>query len=343
MQRAIRGHAISMAIASASILATTAESRSQTALVYRACVNNITGVMRLLMRGSCLRTETLISWNQQGPQGPMGPVGQAGSPGPIGPAGPQGQPGATGATGPVGAIGSAGPAGPAGPQGPVGAAGPDGPAGPKGDAGPQGPKGDVGAQGAQGAQGPLGPPGPDGPPGPKGDTGPQGPQGIVGAAGPQGPKGDTGQPGPKGEGVAQIIDANGKLVGSLASTSYSPIYNMVILEIAGTKFSAAFNGMGFQSVGDFIFYKSSNCTGQAYIRAGYYHTPMSATVGYFPGSSAQQLFYAAGPVESGSTNFSSHANSGSGCISASSSESDPVPAQGITVDSLGFTPPFAIK
>lgn len=80
-----------------------------------------TGVLRVIDASQqCLRSETRITWNQQGQPGAAGPAGQ------------QGPKGDTGAQGP------AGPAGPAGEQGPKGDTGPQGPQGPQGPAGAAG-------------------------------------------------------------------------------------------------------------------------------------------------------------------------------------------------------------
>jgi hypothetical protein len=74
-----------------------------------------TGNLRIIdADGRCLRSETRITWNQEGPAGAQGPAGPQGE---VGPAGPQGEPGAPG------------PEGPQGPAGPTGATGPQGPAG----------------------------------------------------------------------------------------------------------------------------------------------------------------------------------------------------------------------
>jgi hypothetical protein len=53
----------------------------------RACADKKSGNMRLITRGSCKKTETLLSWNQMGPQGLPGPTGARGSTGATGPAG----------------------------------------------------------------------------------------------------------------------------------------------------------------------------------------------------------------------------------------------------------------
>ena len=79
-----------------------------TAGVIHACREPITGLIRQISSGHCLRTETIVHWNITGPMGPAGAQGPQGFPGEPGPAGPQGLPG---------------PEGPAGPQGPAGVSG----------------------------------------------------------------------------------------------------------------------------------------------------------------------------------------------------------------------------
>lgn len=44
-----------------------------------ACANKSTGTLRLLTKGACKRTETRLSWSQQGPQGLPGAKGDTGS------------------------------------------------------------------------------------------------------------------------------------------------------------------------------------------------------------------------------------------------------------------------
>lgn len=79
-----------------------------TAGVIHACREPITGLIRQINSGNCLRTETSVHWHITGPMGPAGAQGPPGVPGEPGPAGPQGLPG---------------PEGPAGPQGPAGIGG----------------------------------------------------------------------------------------------------------------------------------------------------------------------------------------------------------------------------
>ena len=90
--------------------------------VIYACARKTNGRLRVIKApGSCLRTETAISWNARGPAGPQGPTGPAGDRGATGPQGAQGiagnpgSPGATGPAGPPGATGQRGATGPAGP------------------------------------------------------------------------------------------------------------------------------------------------------------------------------------------------------------------------------------
>lgn len=58
-----------------------------------ACASKTTGVMRYITKGSCKKTETALSWNQQGPQGLQGPQGVAGEKGAAGLQGAKGEPG----------------------------------------------------------------------------------------------------------------------------------------------------------------------------------------------------------------------------------------------------------
>jgi hypothetical protein len=68
---------------------------------YTGCVNNGSGILRVLQPGeSCRSNETQISWNQTGPEGPAGPAGA------TGPQGLPGQPGEKGDTGPAGPAGT---------------------------------------------------------------------------------------------------------------------------------------------------------------------------------------------------------------------------------------------
>jgi hypothetical protein len=113
--------------------------------VFHGCVNNATGVMRVVdpsktgTLGSCITKagvlqETAITWNQTGPPGPQGLQGLKGDPGASGAPGATGAQGSQGVTGDKGDPGAPGTVGPAGP---TGAAGPQGPAGPS-TAGPSG-------------------------------------------------------------------------------------------------------------------------------------------------------------------------------------------------------------
>jgi len=64
--------------------------------VYTACMLRNIGTIRLIdtssssNRGRCTRSETQISWNQQGQTGPLGPAGPQGPKGDSGPKGDQG-------------------------------------------------------------------------------------------------------------------------------------------------------------------------------------------------------------------------------------------------------------
>ncbi|GAA4378419.1 hypothetical protein [Nocardioides caricicola] len=107
-----------------------ARSDDRATSVIRACVNQMTQVMRFSDPGSrCPRGWDRISWNAEGPAGPAGPAGASGSPGPQGEPGKAGPPGPAGAAGASGAPGSPGPSGPPGPSGSPGPSGPPGPTG----------------------------------------------------------------------------------------------------------------------------------------------------------------------------------------------------------------------
>ncbi|MBU6280410.1 MAG: hypothetical protein KGN78_14310 [Actinomycetales bacterium] len=79
-----------------------------------ACVDKVTGVLRLLGTRACTASETPMSWSVIGPRGASGPIG------------PRGPVGLTGAQGPSGQTGSQGPSGTRGAQGERGAIGPRG-------------------------------------------------------------------------------------------------------------------------------------------------------------------------------------------------------------------------
>ena len=115
------------------------------------CYDKTNGNLRVLVPGaknSCRRSESRISWNQQGPAGATGAVGPAGPGGPAGPQGPAGPTGAAGANGNAGSAGPSGATGATGDTGPTGATGATGPAGPSGPTGPSGPSGPAGVGGA---------------------------------------------------------------------------------------------------------------------------------------------------------------------------------------------------
>ena len=71
-------------------------TRAEDPAQISACVGK-SGLMRILQSGGqCADTETLLTWNQQGPQGPAGPQGPQGPAGPTGPQGPAGPSGVVG-------------------------------------------------------------------------------------------------------------------------------------------------------------------------------------------------------------------------------------------------------
>ena len=50
----------------------------------KACANKTSGAMRYISKGSCKKTEKLLSWSQMGPQGLPGSAGTKGEPGAAG-------------------------------------------------------------------------------------------------------------------------------------------------------------------------------------------------------------------------------------------------------------------
>ncbi|HEX3724393.1 MAG TPA: hypothetical protein VHV31_16515 [Nitrolancea sp.] len=68
------------------------------------------GLYNVTINGTpnCVRGDTIVTWNQQGPIGATGPVGATGATGATGAIGPTGVTGATGATGTTGATGATG-------------------------------------------------------------------------------------------------------------------------------------------------------------------------------------------------------------------------------------------
>ena len=118
----------------------------------------------------------------------------------------------------------------------------------------------AGAPGAAGAQGPAGP---------AGAAGPAGPPGTPGAAGAAGPQGATG---PAGAGVLVISDSNGTQVGlyGFSPSLYDLGRESVIMKSpAGAYFAVGINGTQFGGAASYLDYPSANCTGQAYVAAGF--------------------------------------------------------------------------
>src|SRR5918993_1283660 len=70
------------------ILATAGAVTAQSTGVITGCVQKQTGALRISTSGSCdSRTETVLTWNAQGPQGPQGEQGPQGPQGEQGPDG----------------------------------------------------------------------------------------------------------------------------------------------------------------------------------------------------------------------------------------------------------------
>jgi hypothetical protein len=72
-----------------------AASSSKTITV---CADKKTGILHLKTRGRCSRSQTRVTWNQQGPPGPQGAQGSQGATGAQGPQGVQGGQGPAGVT-----------------------------------------------------------------------------------------------------------------------------------------------------------------------------------------------------------------------------------------------------
>lgn len=123
--------------------AMTVSAKAQTSGVITGCLSRSNSVLHVVSSAAeCdSKTESVVTWLQNGPQGPQGVPGL---------------PGAQGAAGAKGATGA---------QGPIGKMGVLGPAGLQGATGPIGPTGAAGAAGVQGFPGPTGPIGPAGPTG----------------------------------------------------------------------------------------------------------------------------------------------------------------------------------
>lgn len=138
--RFTRAHAAGLAVAVVTgSLGSLAFASGPSSDVINACMNDTTGVLRVVAAGQpCRSHETALSWGQEGPPGEAGPTGPAGPPGVAGPSGPPG---------PTGLTGDSGPPGPTGPPGPEGPQGERGDPGEKGDRGEQGEKGDPGDPG----------------------------------------------------------------------------------------------------------------------------------------------------------------------------------------------------
>ncbi|HUG16827.1 MAG TPA: hypothetical protein VMM78_17605 [Thermomicrobiales bacterium] len=98
--------------------------RAQSDTVYHACVNNGSGMIKMVdATASCSGNEVRVEWNQRGPQGLQGAPGEKGETGDKGDTGEKGEKGEKGDTGDKGDTGEKGEKGDAGVQGPAGPAG----------------------------------------------------------------------------------------------------------------------------------------------------------------------------------------------------------------------------
>lgn len=100
MKFSFRSFAIGFGCAALSLGAVTYANAAGNRTI-KACANKTTGIMRYVPKGSCKKTETLLSWNQTGPQGLTGAVGSSGTKGDTGESGPKGDTGATGTAAPT--------------------------------------------------------------------------------------------------------------------------------------------------------------------------------------------------------------------------------------------------
>ena len=98
MRFSIKSFALGFGCAALSLGAITYANAASNGTL-KACANKTTGVMRYISKGSCKKTESLLSWNQLGPQGLPGAAGTDGVAGAKGDAGAAGAKGETGAAG----------------------------------------------------------------------------------------------------------------------------------------------------------------------------------------------------------------------------------------------------
>ena len=227
-----------------------------------ACVDNITGVVRLLLSGDCGAGESSFYLNTDADQGSTDEQvkakkakGSQGAKNSQGTQGTQVVKGSHGPHDPQGTHDSQGSKGPHDPQGTHDSQGSKGAHDPQGTHDSQGSKGAQGTQGIQGAQGTQGPPGPRGPQGPQGPTGAQGPQGL------QGPPGFN----------IHVFDANGQFLGLCVGLDFDNTFKIFIpslskFAVLGIDGSSAHLQQTLTT--DTLYYKSSDCTGQAYVAAG---------------------------------------------------------------------------
>jgi hypothetical protein len=107
MRFSIKSFALGFGCAAISLGAVTYVSASSDKTI-KACANKKTGAMRYIAKGACKKTETALSWNQNGPQGLPGSAGTNGTSGPKGDTGITGLKGDTGARGETGVAGASG-------------------------------------------------------------------------------------------------------------------------------------------------------------------------------------------------------------------------------------------
>lgn len=98
MKFSFKSFAVGFGCAALSLGAVTYANAASDATL-KACANKTSGAMRYISKGSCKKTEKLLSWNSMGPQGLPGTTGENGIAGTKGDAGAAGTNGTSGTNG----------------------------------------------------------------------------------------------------------------------------------------------------------------------------------------------------------------------------------------------------
>ncbi len=208
----------------------------------------------------------------------------------------------------------------------------------------------VSLAGSNGTSSPIpGPTGPAGPPGPAGPAGATGPTGTTGPAGPQGPQGATGSqgpagpPGPAGGGLT-VVDKDGKVVGSVAGFFFDQsqgYLSYVAGQSGGYMFLVVGSRNGFEGSGQSLWFKSDDCTGDAFLDSDSTSLLPLATIGS-PGTTVYVPDPQAAPT---SITALSMSQIGLGCSGPQSGPAGLVvrAIQLINLDPPLYTAPFSIK